>query len=102
VHWPNPTETQAEVLKGGLKGAIRGGAVGGLASIVSGAAVIVTTPAWVPWIGGSLVVAATTIAAWSVVGSGAGALTGGTWAYVRTKQQERRFRNIFNQKKPTS
>ena len=97
--WPNLSETQAQVVKGGLKGAVRGGALGGLASIASGTAVIVTTPVWLPWIGGSFLVAGATIAAWSAIGSGAGAVTGAACAYLRAKQQERRFRNIFNQQK---
>ena len=78
--WPTLTENQAQILKGGLKGAVRGGAVGATASIASGAAVVITAPAWLPWIGGSLLVAAGTMAVWSAVGSGAGAVTGGAWA----------------------
>lgn len=93
--WPNLTETQAEVVKGSLNGAVRGGAVGGLASIVSGAAVIITAPAWLPGIGGSLLVAGATIAAWSAVGSGTGAITGGIWAYLRANQRDRHFRQMF-------
>ena len=90
--WPTLTETAAQVIKGSLKGAVRGGAVGATASIASGAAVVITAPAWLPWIGGSLLVAATTMAVWSAVGSGAGALTGGTWAFIRAKQRDQKFR----------
>jgi hypothetical protein len=49
--WPTLTETQAQIVKGSLKGAVRGGAVGATASIASGAAVVITAPAWLPWIG---------------------------------------------------
>ena len=38
--WPTLTETQAQIVKGSLKGAVRGGAVGATASIASGAAVV--------------------------------------------------------------
>lgn len=97
--WPNLNDTDAQIVRGGLKGAVRGGALGGLASIASGAAVIITTPVWIPWVGGSLLIAGATIAAWSAVGSGAGALTGGAWAYYKARQQEHRFHQIFNQQK---
>ena len=97
--WPTLTETQSQVVQGSLKGAVRGGAVGATASIVSGAAVLITAPAWLPWIGGSLLVAAGTMAVWSAVGSGAGALTGGTWAYIRARQQDQKFRQLFGKSK---
>ena len=93
--WPTLTETQAQILKGSLKGAVRGGAVGATASIASGAAVLITAPAWLPWIGGSLLVAGGTMAVWSALGSGAGAVTGGTWAYIRAKQRDRQFRQML-------
>ena len=97
--WPTLSETQAQVVKGSVQGAVRGGAVGGITSIASGAAVIVTAPAWLPWIGGSLLVAATTIALWSAIGSGAGAVTGGAWAYFQAKQRERQFEELFGKDK---
>ena len=95
MSWPTLTETQAQVVKGSLKGAVRGGAVGATASIASGAAVVITAPAWLPWIGGSLLVAAGTMAVWSAVASGAGAVSGGAWAYIRAKQRDREFRQLF-------
>lgn len=88
-------ETQAAVIKGGARGAVRGGAVGAAASIATGAAVTVTAPAWVPFIGGSMLVAAGTIAVWSGVGSAVGAVSGGVWAYARQKQRDDKFRKTF-------
>jgi hypothetical protein len=95
VPWPTLNETQAQILKGSLKGAVRGGVVGATASIASGAAVVITAPAWLPWIGGSLLVAAGTMAVWSAVGSSAGAVTGGVWAYIRAKQRDQQFQKMF-------
>ena len=89
------TETQAAVIKGGARGAVRGGAVGAAASIATGAAVTVTAPAWLPFVGGSMLVAAGTIALWSGIGSAAGAVSGGAWAYARQKQRDNKFRKAF-------
>jgi len=91
------TETQTQVLKGGLKGAVRGGAAGATAAIASGAAVLVTAPAWLPFLGGSMLVAGSTLAIWSVIGSGAGAATGGAMAYVQAKQREDKFHKTFGE-----
>jgi len=57
--------------------------------MVTGAAVIITTPVWLPCIGGSLLVAGATLASWTAAGSAVGALTGGTWAYLRNQQRNR-------------
>ena len=95
MHWPMLTETHVHVIKGSLKGAVRGGAVGTTVAIASGAAVVISTPVWLPVIGGGILVAASKLAVWAAVGSGVGAVTGATWAYVRTKHQERKFREAF-------
>ena len=95
----HPNETQAEVVKGVLRGAVRGGAVGAVAAIATGAAVIVTAPASLPVVGGSMLVSAATIARWAGIGAAVGAVTGGTRAYVRKKRRDRKFEEIFGKTK---
>lgn len=92
---PKPTEIQVQVLKGTLKGAVRGCAVGATAAIFSGAAVILATPVWVPWVGGAMLISASTLASWAAIGAGSGALTGGAWGYVHAKQRDRLFHQTF-------
>ena len=59
--WLKPTETQAHLLIGALKGARPGGLAGGAATVLSGVAVTTTTPAWLPVIGGAAVVSVATV-----------------------------------------
>src|SRR5437867_2526344 len=58
-----------------------------LDAIAPGAAVTGTAPAWLPAVGGAMPVAAGTIALWSGIGSAAGAVSDGVWAYARQKQR---------------
>jgi hypothetical protein len=93
------TETQAEIIIGSLKGAIRGGAMGAAGSILTGAAVVVSTPAWVPWIGGTMLISGATMATWAMTGAAIGAVTGGAWGFVRARRLEGRFTRTFIQQK---
>jgi hypothetical protein len=43
----------------------------------------------------SMLVAAGTIALWSGIGSAAGAISGGAWAYARQKRRDNKFRETF-------
>lgn len=90
---PKLNETYAAIATGSLKGLIRGGTGAAALSLLSGAAVVVTAPAWLPFIGGTLMVSGSTVAAWSATGAALGTVSGGTWSYV----QERQFLNRFNQ-----
>ncbi len=96
---PKLSETHAAVAKGSLKGLVRGGTGAAALSLVTGAAVVVTAPAWVPVIGGTLVVSGTTVAVWSAGGAALGTLSGGTWSYVRERRFQRRFDQTFNSTK---
>lgn len=58
-------------------GAAKGSAVGAIASISTGIAVVATAPAWVPFAGGAMIVSGTTLAAWGAVGAALGAAAGG-------------------------
>ena len=92
-------ETQAEVLKGVLRGAVRGSAAGALVSIATGAAVTLTAPAWLPFVGGAMLISAPTIARWAATGAVTGAVVGGTRAYIRKKRRDRKFNEIFGHAK---
>ena len=79
------------VLKGGKVGALAGAA----GSVLSGAAVVVTAPGWLPFIGGTLLISSAAVATGAAIGGGFGAALGGVSAFLREKQQERRFREEF-------
>src|SRR5690606_26985909 len=81
-----PITQGLDVARGFLRGATKGGLVGGAASVATGAAIIVTTPAWLPLIGGAMAVSAATVAIWGTTGAGVGAAVGGTVEYARAKK----------------
>jgi hypothetical protein len=91
--WLN--EVHAKVLRGALYGGTRGGAAGAAASLASGAAIVLTTPAWLPFVGGSAVVALGTVAAWSMTGSVVGAVVSAGRAYFKHNREERAFNEAF-------
>lgn len=88
-------EVHARVLGRVLSGGIKGGATGAAASLASGAAVVMTAPAWLPFVGGSAVVALGTVAGWSATGSAVGAVVSGVRAYVTHRQDEAAFAKAF-------
>jgi hypothetical protein len=92
---PKITETQKKVAMGAMKGATRGGLVGAVASIATGTAVVVTTPAWLPWVGGSMVVSATIFAAWTAAGTAVGVVTGGAKALHDKRKIDKLFDKEF-------
>ena len=90
-----------EIVKGALKGAVKGSATGSVASLVTGAAVTCTAPAWLPFVGGSMLVVGTTVALWGAIGASVGALTGGAWSWWEEEEKEAEFRKLFEeQNKP--
>ena len=93
-----PTDLDAAVATGALKGLVRGGIGGATASLVTGAAITASAPAWLPFVGGSLLVSGATVAAWSTGGAIAGTLSGGLWSYVRERQFQQRFTTTFQTK----
>ena len=88
-------EVHAKVLRGALHGGIKGGAAGAAASLASGAAIVATMPAWLPFIGGSAVVALGTVAVWTVTGSTLGAVVAAGRAYFKHNREERAFEAAF-------
>lgn len=93
MRWLKPPdkETAAHLFAGALKGATRGLAGGGLASIVTGAAVVATAPAWVPVIGGVTAISMATVAAGSAIGAGVGAAGGAALAYLKKRRTDKVF-----------
>lgn len=81
------------------RSALQGGKIGGLAgavgSVVSGAAVVVSTPAWLPFVGGSLLISTAAVLTGAAIGGGCGAAAGAVSGYVRDQQQKRQFREEF-------
>jgi hypothetical protein len=96
-----PTELDAAVATGALKGLLRGGLGGAAASLATGAAITASAPAWLPFVGGSLLISGATVAAWSTGGAIAGTLSGGLWSFVQERQFQQRFAATFKAKDPT-
>jgi hypothetical protein len=92
---PSLKEVHGQVLRRAFSGAVKGGAAGAAASLATGAAVIVTTPAWLPFIGSSAVVALATVTAWSMTGSAVGAVMAGARACFQHQREERAFADAF-------
>jgi hypothetical protein len=88
-------DVHASVVRGALYGGVRGGAVGAAASLASGAAIVTTLPAWLPFIGGSAVVALGTVALLSTTGSAMGAIVAAARAYWKHNQEEHAFNEAF-------
>ena len=96
-------KTSADISIAALKGFTKGGLVGSAACLATGAAVIVTAPAWVPFVGGAMAVSAATIATWAAIGACAGAVSGGAVEYAKAKKRDRDFENfIVNVPPPTT
>lgn len=89
------SEAHAKTLRASFSGGVKGGAAGAAASLATGAAVVVTMPAWLPFLGGSAVVALSTVAAWSATGSVLGAVVSGVRAYFKFNREERAFEAAF-------
>ena len=92
MSWLN---TADQVAQGMLRGGTRGGVAGALLSIVSGAAVIVTAPAWLPWIGSSLIISAGAMATWSIIGGVAGVCIGGGKSYYDKHKRDKEFNALI-------
>ena len=92
MFWLN--ETVDMVAQGMLRGGTRGGVAGALLSIVSGAAVIVTAPAWLPF-GGAMAVSGATMATWSMVGGVAGVCIGGGKSYYDKHKRDKLFNALI-------
>jgi len=95
-------KTSVDISKGVLKGLTKGGLVGSAASLATGAAVIVTAPAWVPFVGGAMAVSAATIATWAVIGAGVGAVSGGVFEYAKARKRDRDFEKFILNVPPTT
>ncbi len=74
------------VAQGAWRGARRGGLIGAVLSVATGAAVVVTAPAWLPWVGGCMAVNAGVAAAWATGGAVVGAATGAGKEAARQKR----------------
>jgi len=93
MSWLN--ETTDQVAQGMLKGGVRGSVAGALLSIVSGAAVIVTAPAWLPWVGGALIVSTAAMATWSAIGCAAGIFIGGGKSCYDKNKRDQEFNALI-------
>jgi len=70
------TENKAKILGAAIKGASRGGPAGAILSIVSGAAVIVTIPAWIPFVATGVAISTAAVATGAAIGAVTGAAIG--------------------------
>lgn len=88
-------ELHARTVASALRGGIKGAAAGAAASLATGAAVIVTAPAWVPFLGGTAVIAGTTVTLWSAFGGSMGAIVSGARAYWNIRREQEDFEKAF-------
>jgi hypothetical protein len=86
-----------EVAKAAASGAAKGGAVGAVASLATGAAIIVTAPAWLPFVGGAAAVSMATVGAWAAGGAAVGALGHGACKAKKLSDQQKQFDAHFPQ-----
>lgn len=93
---PRVNETTGAVFLDALKGASKGAAAGAALSVATGAAVIVTAPAWVPIVGGTMAVSAATVGVWTVCGSLVGALGVGTKTLYDRSKVDSEFNETFS------
>jgi hypothetical protein len=92
---PSLDPIHARTLTGIIRGCAKGAAAGAAASIASGAAVIATAPAWLPFIGGTALVAGATITLWSALGGGIGSIVSGARAWRACKKEQEAFEQAF-------
>jgi hypothetical protein len=92
---PSLDPIHAKTLTGIIRGCAKGAAAGAAASIASGAAVIATAPAWLPFIGGTALVAGATITLWSAVGGGVGGIVSGARTWWACKKEQEAFEQAF-------
>jgi hypothetical protein len=95
MRWPKLTETQARMAVGALNGATRSGPAAALGSIVTGAAVVVTAPAWIPIIGGATAISLATVVTAGTIGAGVGAAVGAAAAYLKKRRTDKVFGKVF-------
>lgn len=88
-------EETSRLLSSAIKGAAKGGPVGAIVSVASGAAVIVTIPAWVPFVATGLAISTTAVATGMAIGTGAGAVLGTTTEYLKIRREEQELKNEF-------
>ena len=85
---------QLEILKGLLKGLARGGTAGIAASVITGAA-LAPVPVGFPVVAGLVLINMKTVAAWALVGTVVGVVSGGAWAWWRQRQVDQEFEAVF-------
>ena len=83
------------IARSALKGGKIGSLAGAVGSVATGAAVVVSTPAWLPFVGGTMLISTAAVATGAAIGGGCGAALGGVSAFLREKQQTRQFREEF-------
>lgn len=84
-----PTPLEVEIARGVVKGMGRGAVAGGVAAVVTGAALIALP---VP---GAAVVCVATVGKWATVGSVVGGVAGGVQEWYRHRRIEKEFGEVF-------
>lgn len=84
-----------QVLTRALAGGIKGGALGLSGSLATGAAIVFTTPAWLPFAAGTAVISIGTLATWGCIGTVIVGSVSGAKAYLKYKGEEEAFARAF-------
>lgn len=71
--------------------AAKGSAVGSIASVATGVAVMATIPAWLPFAGGAMIVSGTALATYGAVGAVVGGMTGCGLQLYKNKKTDKEW-----------
>lgn len=88
-------EDTARIIKAAITGAAKGGPAGAALSLLTGAAVVATIPAWVPFVGAGAVISAGAVGTWAAVGAAIGAVTGGAAEGLAISAEDNEFNDQF-------
>jgi|688.fasta_scaffold1486961_2 hypothetical protein len=89
------TERTSRIIRSALNGARRGGPAGAVLSILTGAAVIITIPAWVPFVAAGWFISVGTVMIFGAIGSAVGAVLGALKEKRAIQREDRDFKKHF-------
>jgi len=89
-------EEISRILQSTIHGAAKGGPLGAILSVASGAAVIVTIPAWVPFVATGVAISTAAVATGALIGAVVGGAAGGVNEKLAIDRENEAFKEDFN------